>query len=132
MLCTYKIVSPSGQTLALVQRVQETSAHDNHGKEIRAQIMSTQYNSGPVINAPFNRQHYQWSVNRDGSLKELEQHLVAGKRNHKNRQDVAAKFNGKKTSIEVNLPKPSKTIKEGSEPVLLRMVTNQGGLIVEY
>src|SRR6267143_222344 len=92
--------------------------------------MSTRYNGSPAVDAGSNHASFDWSVNKDGALKEFDQASVMGK--GKERSAITAKFNAKQnqTAIETNGSKQSKVVKPGL--VLLRLTTNKGVLGVEY
>jgi|GEM_PF-1738146 len=124
-LRTYRITDAAGNTLVLVEKVKKT------GHEIKVKVVSLQYNNGTVIVPPKNRKSFEWSTEKDGSLKELEQEMEVGK--GKDRQDVEAKYDAKKnqTTIKIDEPKPeTKIVKTGL--ALLRMATDKGKLVIEY
>lgn len=124
-LRTYTITDLAGNTLVLVEKVRKK------GHELKAHVVSLQYNSGTPIMAPKNKKGFEWSENKDSSLKELEQELEVGK--DKGRQELSAKFNSKdnQTIIKLDAPKQeTKVVKPGL--VLLRLATDKGRLIIEY
>ena len=73
---------------------------------------------------------FEWSVNRDGSLKSLEQSMTIGR--GKYRTHVKASYDPKtnKTTIQSDAKNPCKVTLTGL--VLLRMATKNGALVVEY
>ena len=124
-LRTYEVVDLAGNSLTLVERVKKA------GHEIKAELLSLQYQDAEPTDAPENKQNFQWATERDGSLKELEQKLEIGK--GRDRQDVEAKFEGRKneTTIKQDEPKPeTRVVKPGL--VLLRLATDQGNLAIEF
>jgi len=124
-LRTYTVTDAAGNTLVLVEKVKKS------GHEIKVSMVSLRYNGGAVIALPENSKSYEWSLNKDGSLKELEQKMEVGK--GKAKQSVEAKYEGKKnlTTIKVDAPKPeTKVVKPGL--ALLRLATSNGSLVIEY
>ncbi len=122
-LRTYRIADQAGNTLLLVERVRKK------GHEIKARIESLQYNGGPVVTPPRNKKQYEWSLNRDGSLRELEQKLEVGQGRAK--QEVKAKFDARKNETEIKVERPERKIMRPGL-ALLRLATSQGGLVIEY
>ena len=124
-LRTYRITDAAGNTLVLVEKVKKA------GHEIKIKVMSLQYNNGPVIIPPKNRKSFEWSTEKDGTLKELEQEMEVGK--GKDRQEVEAKYDARKnqTIIKVDEPKTEKKIVK-SGLALLRLATDKGKLVIEY
>ena len=124
-LRTYKVVDLAGNSLLLVEKVKR------EGHEIKVRIVSLQYQSGPVLTPPRNKKEFEWSGEKDGSIKELEQRMAVGKGQAK--QAIEAKFEREKnqTTIKVEDAKPeTKIVKPGL--VLLRMVTDKGQLDIEF
>lgn len=82
---------------------------------------------------------FSWSLNKDGSIKELEQHMKVklgdddtdDETEDENEQNVKAKFNSKKnqTKIKSGNPETEQTI---LGLVLLKMSTNNGSLVISY
>ena len=73
----------------------------------------------------------KWAVEKDGTLKELEQTLVVGTEGH--RLEVEAKFRAKKnqTTITREEPEPeTRLVRPGL--VLLRLATDKGDLVIEF
>ena len=104
---------------------------EEHKTVIETEILSFQYNNGPVLKAPRNRRSYEGSYSRDGRLRELKQRLTIG--TGIDRQEWTAKFEAEehKTVIEQEGPEPEKTLVR-SGLVLLRMVTDHGKLVIEF
>ncbi len=123
-LRTYRITNGAG-SMVLIEKVKKT------GHEIKVKVVSIQYNSDPVITPPKNRKSFEWSTEKEGPLKELEQEMEVGK--GKDRQDVEARYDAKKneTTIRVDETKPEiKIVKTGL--ALLRLATDKGKLVIEY
>lgn len=118
---TYTIQDAAGNKLVLVEKVKM------EGKEIKVDVQSLQYNEGVVIKVDAKKK-FSWSLNKDGSIKELEQKMTVGKHD---KQKVEAEYNLKKnqTKIESKNPK-SKEILPGM--ILLKMNTNNGNLVISH
>ncbi|MBI3604658.1 MAG: Ig-like domain repeat protein [Nitrospirae bacterium] len=121
---TYRVTDLAGNSLVLVAEIRRD------GHEIKAKIISLQYNNGPVQILPPNQENFEWEMEA-GSLKELEQKISLGQR--PNLQEVEAHFEGEKNQTIIVREKPSpetKVVKPGL--VLLRLVTDKGTLLIEY
>ena len=72
--------------------------------------------------------NFSWSLNKDGSIKELEQKMTVGK---DDKQKVEAKYDSKKnqTKIESEHPKLKETL---TGMILLKMSTSNGNLIISH
>lgn len=124
-LRTYRVTDLAGNSLVLVEKVKIK------GNEIKVKIVSLQYNNGQVITPDKNEKKFEFALNKDGTLKELNQKMQVGK--EKPKQNVEAKFDAKKnkTTIKVNEPKPeSNVVRSGL--VLLKMATDKGKLVIEF
>jgi len=122
---TYTVTDAAGNTTTLVEKVKKS------GHEIKVTMVSVQYNGGPVVTLPKNSKHFEWSTNKDGTLKELEQKMTVG--SGKNRQEVEAKFEGDKNRTKIHAKQSGpdvETTKPGLD--LLRLVTDGTGLKIEY
>jgi hypothetical protein len=99
------------------------------GKEIKVKVVSIQYNNDPEITPSKNQKSYEWSVAKDGSIKELEQIMEVGKGHSE--QKVKAKFDAKKnqTIIQSGKPKLTETL---PGLVLLKMNTVNGNLVITH
>ncbi len=137
-LRTYKVIDLAGNSLLLVEKVKKNGHdrdgeghHDHDGHDLKARIISLQYNSGPVLIPPQNKEEFEWAVNKDGTLKELEQKMEVGK--GREDQEVEAKFEGRKNQTTIKVEKPgrdTRLVKPGL--VLLRMATDKGKLVIEF
>jgi hypothetical protein len=119
---TYRVIDLAGNTLTLVLEVKA------QGHEVEAEIVSLQYNSGPILSAPDNELRYQWDTNPNGSLKKLKQDLeIEGN----NDQEVDAEFkdNQNQTTIKTKHPNAT-TVLTGL--VVLRLASVNGQLVIEY
>jgi len=130
--CTSTIVDAAGNKLLLVaaRRTIDGKDDETNSSAIAVIVASVQYNNGPVVPAPVNKQSVQWAATKEGTIKELTQTVVIGK--GKDRSEVTARFDSHKneTTIEVKAGKPLKIVKSGL--TLLRMATNNGALTIEY
>lgn len=123
-LRTYDIADRAGNTLKLVEKVML------HGNEIKAHIISLQYNNGSVVSVGKNEEKFEWSTGKNGTIKELEQHVILG--GDKNRQYVDAKYSLKDNTTVIEIKNQSEHTTRITEPglVLLNTETNQGKLLV--
>ncbi len=122
-LRTYVIADKAGNTLVLKEKVKA------EGKQIKVKVVSLQYNGGSVITPVKAKKSFEWSTDKSGAIKELEQKMEVGKGAAK--QEVKAKFEAKKNQTTIKT--------EGSEHkavlpgmVLLKMATSNGSLVIEY
>jgi hypothetical protein len=91
--------------------------------------VSLQYNGGPVIAAARNNAAFEWSLEKSGSLKNLEQTIQIG--SNKSGQTVDARFDAKKNQTIIKVD-PSDQLITNSGLVLLRLATHGGQLAVEF
>ena len=82
-LCTYTVTDAAGNTTTLVEKRKtggsggsdkssKKSGKGGGGGNIQIVVVSVQYNDGDVIEFPPKAdKKFEWSLNRDGSLKEL-------------------------------------------------------------
>jgi sugar lactone lactonase YvrE len=128
-------VPPSGPApiqnpnqITLVEKVRQS------GKEARVRVMSVQYRQGttlqPVIVPDRAIKKYEWSTNKDGSLKSLNQKFELHK--GKDRVQVEASYDSKSnvTTIKRLGKQSSRETRPGL--VLLRMGTVAGDLRIDY
>ncbi len=122
---TYRIVDDAGNNTILVAEVR------GEPHEIKARIVSLQYNGGPVLSVARNTEKFEFALDRSGGIKELEQKVEV--RASGGRQEVEAKFEAKKnqTAIKVEQPKPEQRIVR-SGLVLLHVATDKGRLVIEF
>ena len=118
---TYTIQDTAGNKLVLVEKVK------TEGKEIKVDVKSIQYNGGIVTKVDAEKK-FEWSLNKNGSIKELEQKMTVGK---DDKQKVEAKYDSKKnqTKIESKHPKSKETL---TGMILLKMSTSNGSLIISH
>ncbi len=129
-LRTFQTGDLAGNETVLVEKVRRT------GSQAYVKVLSYQFitaaGEGPIIRPAHARKKYEWSLNRDGSLKRLNQQMVVGL--GRDRVEVQARYDGRKnvTSIDVHGRKGKPLKVPGL--VLLRMVTDQatGRVLVEF
>jgi microsomal dipeptidase-like Zn-dependent dipeptidase len=99
--------------------------------EISARVLTVQYNAGAVRVVGDNRAQFEWSIDRAGALRGLEQEVATGR--GRDRRRVKAIFDGRRnqTTIvnEVNGRREKKVTKPGL--VLLRLATVNGQVVAE-
>jgi hypothetical protein len=119
---TYRVNDLAGNTLTLVLQVKAT------GHQVRANIVSLQYNSGPILSVPDNELRYDWQTESNGALKKLDQGLSI---NGSSDQEVDGDFRAdqNQTTITTKHPKQT-TVLPGL--VLLRFASAQGQLVFEH
>ncbi len=73
---------------------------------------------------------FEWSTNKDGSLKTLDQNMTIGR--GESRTHVKASYDSTKnqTTIHSDAKNPSKVTLPGL--VLMRLATDAGGVVIEY
>ena len=104
------------------------------GNEARVHVLAFQYRQGsqlkPLIIPDWAVKKYEWSTNKDGSLKSLNQKFELHK--GKDRVQVEASYDKKSnvTTIKKVGKNASKETRSGL--VLLRMSTRAGELSIEY
>jgi hypothetical protein len=124
---TYRVADLAGNTLTIVLKVERA------GKQLEAKIISWAYQAGPgggnsLVTAPRNQLNFDWATNRDGSLKKLNQTIALN--SGKDRQQVVAGYDGSRNETTIELDNGARIIRPGL--VLLRLVTSQGRLQIEY
>jgi pectin methylesterase-like acyl-CoA thioesterase len=120
---TYHVLDLAGNALTLVLSIKQ------EGHEVKAQIVSLQYNTDPVIDAAQNSQSYNWETARNGTLKALEQTLVVY--SGRTKQEVEAHFKAEKNQTVIEEKSPGLSVTRPGL-VLLRLASDQGRLVIEY
>lgn len=123
---TYQVNDEAGNTTKLIfPRVKQ------EGKEIKAELKSTQYDNNPIIKFPKTELSYEWSIDKKtGEIKELEQEIES-----EDALKVKAKYNQKKNETEVTTKKgrgEEKTSQTLPGLVIIKIITKTGVLGVEY
>ena len=137
-LCTYTVTDAAGNTTVLVEKRKKTgsnaskknSSKGGGGGEVEIEVVSIQYNDGDVIAFPPKAdKKFEWSLNSDGTLKELEQKMELGKGNTK--QQVTAHYSSKKETTEINVHGgDGKLVGDGL--TLLCMISSDGELDIVF
>jgi hypothetical protein len=140
-LRTYLVKDSADNTVQLVVGVKKA------GGEIKASVISLQYNGGKLIVPLIDSLSFEWSAVKDGNFKEFGQHLTLF--TGSSRRSVDAKFDAK-TNVTVIQTSDSGANAEGNSNendrngggrpttvtlpgmVLLRMTTSQGRLVIEF
>jgi hypothetical protein len=99
------------------------------GHELKANVVSLQYNSGPIVSAPKNKLAYEWQTESNGNLRQLEQQLKINSGNAELQVDAEFKADRSETVIKTKHPNGTIT-KPGL--VLLRLASLQGQLLIDY
>jgi hypothetical protein len=137
---TYLVKDLADNTLQLVVQVQK------EGHDIKASVVSLQYNGGTVIAPLKDVLSWNWAVAKDGSLKVLEQHM--GLVDGSIRSAVDAHYDARKNVTWIVRSQPEsrsednknqKDHVDGEYPgavklpgmVLLRLTSSQGHLMIE-
>lgn len=124
-LRTYQVLDLAGNSLQLVEKVKRNAHH------IAVKIVSLQYGQGAVMTLPTNRQEFEWPLDKDGSLKDLDQASRVGSGEESPRVKADFDANPNQTAIRQEEPEPrTKTVKPGL--ALLRMATVAGKLSIEF
>jgi hypothetical protein len=136
----YTIADAAGNTQTLTEKVHA----DDH--EVHVDVLGFAYTTGcptpttlPGVGTcrlklgivpSGTTKRFEWSTNRDGSLREFEQSMTIGR--GRNRTHVEATYDPakKQTTIESDCNSPSKKTLPGQ--VLLRLATRAGGVVIEY
>jgi hypothetical protein len=119
---TYTVNDLAGNTLTLVLEIQAT------GHQLQANIVSLQYNSGPIVGAPDNNLRYSWQTDANGAIRKLDQDLrINGSPDQEVEGDFSADQN--QTVITTKHPKET-TVLPGL--VFVRFASVQGQLVIEH
>jgi hypothetical protein len=119
---TYTINDLAGNTLTLVLQIQTA------GRQIQAEIISLQYNSGAILSAPGNSLRYDWQTDANGVIRKLDQDLrIDGSPD----QEVDAEFRADQNQTVITTKRPKETTVQ-TGLMLLRLASAQGQLVIEY
>ncbi len=120
---TYTVSDISGTELVLTVFVKLA------GKEIKAEVETLQYNDTEVIIRPSNDLKFEWSVEKNGTLKKLNQKIRVDK--GKLKEELKAKYDSKKDETIVKLgAHKEKLVLPGL--YLLQLETANGELHIVY
>jgi hypothetical protein len=124
-LRTYQIFDRAGNSLVVVEKVKRNDHH------ISVKVISLQYGQNAATSLPRNRQSFDWSIAKDGSLKELDQEFRSDPGEESPRVEADFLSAKDQTVIVQKEPEPKTTsVKPGL--LLLRMVTAGGLLSIEF
>ncbi|MBU4224015.1 hypothetical protein KJ934_02235, partial [Patescibacteria group bacterium] len=95
------------------------------GKEIKAELKGIQYNNSEIISLPKTELKYEWSLNKDGAVKELNQRIKV-----EDLFDVKAKYNHKKNETEIKIKFLNKEEQRQIFPgiKIIKLITESGVL----
>jgi len=121
-LRTYVITDHAGNSLTLTEVVK------HKGDQIKVKVTSIQYGTDPAVAPKLATKYFEWSLGKNGSIKELEQKMTVGQ--GKTKHEVEAKYDSKKnqTKIKSEKPRSERTI---SGMILLQMHTDGGDLVIK-
>jgi hypothetical protein len=128
-LRTYRVQDRAGNQVSLVDMVKK------EGNEIKVYVIGLRYEDadGPGRFILFRnaRKSFEWSVDRNGSLKSLAQMMEVG--TDGGRERVEADYDAKKNRTTITVKKGSSERKETRTGlVLLRMATDNGKMVIEF
>jgi hypothetical protein len=119
-LRTYLVKDKANNSLQVAVKVKKD------GHELKASVVSMQYNGSPVIMQQEDELAFEWAGALNGNLKELNERLTLGS----DRNTVAAKFAANQNATEITADgSESKSTYPGM--VLVRLTTDQGHLGIE-
>jgi hypothetical protein len=117
----YVLAGGPGQSVVLVLK---SSAQ---GQTLDGQIVSLQYGGGPV-QTPTATLHYDWSLNKNGTIKQLHQDLKVG--DGQTKQHLNAQFDGAKNETALDGGGAGHSAQAGL--VILRIATAAGALSIQH
>lgn len=99
------------------------------GKQIKIELKSVQYNDGAVINLPKIDLKYEWSLNKDGVVKELNQRIKV-----EGQFDIKAKYNHQKNETEIKIKLQNQEEQRQIFPgiKIIKLITGSGKLNFGY
>jgi hypothetical protein len=122
---TYKVLDLAGNSVVLVEKVRKQE------HRLRVEITSLQYNGGPVLTLARNEGVFEWELEKNGGLEELEQQFNVGPGREDPRVEAEFSAESNQTTIRREEPEPKiKVLKPGLDP--LRMATVGGKLTIEF
>jgi cell wall-associated NlpC family hydrolase len=124
-LRTYQVLDLAGNPVTLVEKVKRK------GRLLRAKFISIQYGNGPVTTLPRNRESFDWTLAKDGTLRELDQEFRIAPNWDVSRVEADFDAATNQTIVIQQVPKPkSKVVKPGLD--LLHLATSGGALSIEF
>jgi YD repeat-containing protein len=128
-LRTYRVQDRAGNQVSLVEMVKK------EGNEIKVYVVGLRYEDadgpGRFIFFWNARKAFEWSVDRNGTLKSLAQMMEVGK--DRGRERVEADYDARKNRTTITVKDGGRERKEvRTGLVLLRMVSDHGKMVIEY
>ncbi len=98
-------------------------------KEIKAELESLQYDNSLIIQPPETELKYEWSLDKDKTIQELEQRIKV-----ENQFEIKAKYNRQKdkTEIEIKYEGEEKIKYQLPGLVIIKLTTKSGALDFEF
>lgn len=102
------------------------------GKELKAALVSVGYNDSAAV-AFDTRLAFEWSLDKDGTLKELEQKIKVEAPRGRDDDEVSAKFEATKNTTTIDTGERGRERKVTRTGLaLLELATESGQLRIEY
>jgi hypothetical protein len=122
---TYRVTDRAGNIEMLTIAV----GRDEH--ELSARLVTVQYNDGLLRVFGENRVRFEWSFDRAGALRQLQQEVATGR--GRDRRRVKATFDGRRNQTTIHTDMDGRGEKKITRPglVLLRLATTNGQVMVE-
>ena len=128
-LRTYRVQDRAGNQMSLLEMVKK------EGNEIKVYVVGVRYEDadgpGRFIFFRNARKSFEWSVEKNGTLKGLSQMMEVGK--DRGRERVEASYDAKKNRTTITTRDGGRQRTETRTGlVLLRMVSDNGKMVIEY
>lgn len=124
---TYTLTDEAGHTLAI-----DFNKLKTEGKEIKAEIKALRYDGIPIPAVLKNKLQYEWSLEKSGNIKELNQRIKIEKT-----FDVRARYDRKKNKTAIDIKIGDEKAEEKTKQTLqglaiFILTTNSGNFDVKY
>lgn len=94
------------------------------GNDVKIRVVAMRYNGGPILAAPGNELKVEYSRDKSGSIKEMEQRIVV-----RDILQAFAKYSAKKSETEINLKLGENSSRETVAGIAaLKLLTDNGSL----
>lgn len=123
-LRTYRIVDAADNTVLVVVRVKR------RGHSMQARLVELRYNDGTTVPLVRNRLRFEWTADRAGALRGLQQDLEIGR--GRDRREISADFDGRRNVTTVSAHEHGERKSRRPGLVVIRLATAQGRLGIEY
>ena len=129
---TYVISDPAGNTMRLVEKVHfdDKEVHVNVVGFVTTTGCPTHCEVKVGVVPPGTTKKFEWSTNKDGSFKELDQAMTIGRGSK--RIHVEADYDSKKKQTTIKQTGKNAFSLTLPGQVLLRMATRNGALVIEF